>query len=1093
MSDAGFLNFDASEFVVLEEAIEFDETIQRPEAVRFYTLDEQELDAFEKLMPKGRTTQYQRNAVKDEVLRMRDLYDAYIVPTPDDYLLRAPDTGRVLPWVTPVYATPELKSYNYTTSWMPLYENRSAPGFYPRMVSALPHPFAETQEGRLYEIETPMQFVNADGKKPIRALPLYTATKGVIHEDKTVEIRPFPIAGTADRVSFVGYHLAKRPLDIPNPLPNHPFLKENVDAFVESTGSLKDVAPSLDAVLTHAVPVTHDPYGEAGPYLKLYDIRLSDIPWSAWKSRFPPAEVESIERERVAIPFPETEESAPSAKIQDAYQSKFAPGLSPREWLLRQDDGGEFLIRALQSKAIDNGSVESVPGIDLPIPGYPATTVEECALLGLTFPEFTVKGLLRRSWTVEKGKDVVKLACVPLEFVKQERARSGYLNRTPWKETTGNELTEGQLRALRSARLLRDPVSTSSAAPKTPAKSESALRIEVVAIQQDPKRHSRDKVRDLQDLMRETTLSNNIYTDTEGLFVLCSHTLAVLGGDFEADRGKFYETWTAPVDGFRVCKFCGERISGVDFVDQDEYDEDGFMVKRAQAMETGPSFTPAGVQEYVTGLRAITTLFDMTSAMDVTLFTILSLLQVLPTAEAVDQVLKLGREIAQKLGKDSPMVLQVKGALGISLAVLLLQSHIPALAPRRSFGSKPLNLDGYPRDAVEPAKYSIIDSLMMVVENTFRAYPMALTGPIQQVVRKILSKPSEVRKNVLIFLNEKLLKKAGVREMLDRAKADRATTAVVDASGAVSAVVLPGREGSVVTLSLQDKGLLPVVFPPTELGTITQYVACPSLRPILEGKNPPRIRQPAVPLRTGLQATRSRVEIPRAVSLRVTVADVPTADLRRRLAFEKAAQPIKVPVKDAYRTNLVLASRIADMLVAPVPVREVNPAQKASELRDLSRGMLFEAMATAAKSPQTLARVNEAVKKDVALYCLLADYKEQKAEAQKVRARERVTYVQRMGQLSDQEREVNMELAKRGMAPILITIEERKMFAQESEEEADKDLEVGVGLPQDTFDDGESNAAGVNNGNYGDYNAVPFNDGRDYIQPGMGDSEERSI
>lgn len=1071
MSDAGFLNFDASEFIVLEEAIEFDETIQRPETVRFYTLDEQELDAFEKLMPRGRTTQFQRDAVKYEVVRMRELYDKYILPTPDDYLLREPETGRFLPWVTLVYATPDLKSYNYTTSWMPLYDNRSAPGFYPRMVSALPHPFAETQEGRVQEVETPTEFVNADGKKPIRALPTYAGIKGVLHEDKTLEIRPNPIAGTADRVSFVGYHLAKRPLDIPNPLPDHPFLKENADTFVESTAPLKDVVPSLDAVLTHAVPVTHDPYKEAEPYLKLYDIRLSDIPWSSWKSRFPPAEVESIERERVAIPFPKSEESAPSAKVQDAYQSKYAPGLSPREWLLRQDDGGEFLIRALQSKAIDNGSVESVPGIDLPMPGYPATTPEECALLGLTFPDFTVKGLLRRTWTIEKGKDVLKLACVPLEFVKQERARAGYLNRRPWKETTGNELTEGQLRALRASRLLAEKPGPTESSAKTPGNPESPLRIEVVAVQQDPKRHARDKIRDLQDLVKDAVLSNKIYADAEGSFVLCSHTLAVLGGEFEEDRAKFYDTWTAPVDGFRVCKFCGEQIGTVDLVDQDEYDEDGFLVKRSQVLGTAPAFSPTLVEEYVTGLRGIAKLFDMTNAMDSTLFTILSLLQVLPSAEMTDQILKMGREIAQTLGRDTDTVLQVKGTLGISLAALLLQAHIPALVPRRSFGSKPLKLDGYPRDAAEPEAYSILDALMGVVENTFRAYPTSLSGPIQQVVRKVIAKPKEVRKNAIVFLNAKLLKRPGVREMLDRAKADRAAVPIVE----------------------QPKTLIPVVMPPAQLGTIVQYEACPSLRPVLEGKNPPRYRQPAVPLRTGLQATRSRTEVPPAVSIRIAVADVPTTELRRRLAFEKAAQAIKIPVKDAYRTNLGLASRIADMLVTPIPVREVNPVQKASELRDLSRGMLFETLATAAKSPQTLARVSEAIKKDVALYCLLADYKEQKAEALKVRARERLTYTKRMGELSDQEREVNMELAKRGMAPILITIEERKMFAQASEEESEVDPEIGVGRPQDTFDDGESNAAGVNNGNYGDYNAVPFNDGRDYVQPGFWDDQDRSI
>ncbi len=55
-----FFNFDPSEFQVLED-IEFDETIQRPEKVRFFTLTEQTTDAYEKLMPRGRVTRFQRD------------------------------------------------------------------------------------------------------------------------------------------------------------------------------------------------------------------------------------------------------------------------------------------------------------------------------------------------------------------------------------------------------------------------------------------------------------------------------------------------------------------------------------------------------------------------------------------------------------------------------------------------------------------------------------------------------------------------------------------------------------------------------------------------------------------------------------------------------------------------------------------------------------------------------------------------------------------------------------------------------------------------------------------------------------------------
>jgi len=79
------------------------------------------------------------------------------------------------------------------------------------------------------------------------------------------------------------------------------------------------------------------------------------------------------------------------------------------------------------------------------------------------------------------------------------------------------------------------------------------------------------------------------------------------------------------------------------------------------------------------------------------------------------------------------------------------------------------------------------------------------------------------------------------------------------------------------------------------------------------------------------------------------------------------------------------------------------------------------------------------------------------------------------------------------MAPIIITLEERGSFARQVEEQ-EAAADVGVGLPQDFGEQGESNAAaGVDNGNYGDYVAVPVNDGRDYVEPSVLDDEETSI
>ena len=58
----------------------------------------------------------------------------------------------------------------------------------------------------------------------------------------------------------------------------HPFLKSNAPSTFMSDLELNEVFPGIEAIMNHAIPVSFDPYKEARPYLKLYDVRLSQIP-----------------------------------------------------------------------------------------------------------------------------------------------------------------------------------------------------------------------------------------------------------------------------------------------------------------------------------------------------------------------------------------------------------------------------------------------------------------------------------------------------------------------------------------------------------------------------------------------------------------------------------------------------------------------------------------------------------------------------------------------------------------------------------------------------------------------------------------------
>jgi hypothetical protein len=89
-----------------------------------------------------------------------------------------------------------------------------------------------------------------------------------------------------------------------------------------------------------------------------------------------------------------------------------------------------------------------------------------------------------------------------------------------------------------------------------------------------------------------------------------------------------------------------------------------------------------------------------------------------------------------------------------------------------------------------------------------------------------------------------------------------------------------------------------------------------------------------------------------------------------------------------------------------------------------------------------------------------------------------------MSKRSDAERDVIASLLKVGLAPYIITNADRYAYASEAYElqrqVGDHVEETGVGMPHDLGDQGEG---GTTAGNYGDYLAVPNNDGRDYAQP----------
>jgi hypothetical protein len=334
-----FFTFEAKDVQVLGEVV-FEEETQRPMATRFYTLDEQVSDSYEKMVPRDkRVTKFKLKELEKEVERYRDLYTTYISATPESYDLVEPKTRRHFDWIFPVLSG-ALSPFEWE-EWASLFSPAAIrqANAYPRMVAALPQPF-ETTPGTPYPVRVITESAAEDGTKGARFLPAFKTTRTKRHEDETITLIPEEIQGTDDKTTLRGYYLKSRGVDIPDPQADHPFFMDDKPRFLDTQAPLSEVIPELDAVMTHGVKRTTDPYGEGAKYLKVYDVALSSIPWKLWTQRFPPEPVANELPPPLDLPFPEGKQDAPSQKLTEQYGVPYFPGMSSRLWLQQQLENG---------------------------------------------------------------------------------------------------------------------------------------------------------------------------------------------------------------------------------------------------------------------------------------------------------------------------------------------------------------------------------------------------------------------------------------------------------------------------------------------------------------------------------------------------------------------------------------------------------------------------------------------------------------------------------------------------------------------------------------------------------------------------------
>jgi hypothetical protein len=1111
---ADVLIFDpATEFEILENIPDFEEEVQRPEELRFFTLDEQLLDYQSKVLSgKKKISKFEIKRVYKDVARFREIYKKIIVfeETETQYTVDTERKSINVPWVTPIYSNFEYAPYPYLENWMPLMDKSQLynPNYYNRLLVAIPKPYKTTEtDGRPISRKTLL--VNEDGQKGVQALGTYSRTKGVIHEDGTFDVIPLEILNTADDVRVKGYYLGKRETEIPNPLKDHPFLASNNPSKVITTDSLLEIFPSIQAVLNHGVKTTTDPYGEGLKYLKIYDVKLNQIPWKLWKERFPPVDQVSAPPSIVSVKFPEANEIvAPSDNIRKQYVLPWLEGVFPRHWLMKQEDGGLLTVKMYLSKVGQAGLVPpEIQGDKLKLSETPSTP-EEC-LITDSFDAFLNSGVYRSpstslvSTAVDKEKPIPSGTCVSVDYLQQEIVGLTSSGKTAWRETSGTALLEEHLKLLRKFQV-DSQKEKDIKYEKYGGHPESEIHKDVVTILNDPNRTPEDKATDIQTIVNMIMPVNEVYLDKDESTIICNHTLAELRGELEENRLEFYSKWTTILDGGRICKFCGEQINTDVFVAQDEFDSNGGVVVNYETLETQMFQGQSNISSFTNSIRELGKLFSLENAGESVLYLLLSLLQVLPEPGSVLPILQYIRKLATVLRANKKIEKtareRVEGVTGIVGAVVLLQTHNPFLIPRRSIGGRIFKTSGFPRDTSEPSESPVLDNIISVLRTTFDEFPNTFSGPVTSLFRGLIATPKAVRGEVIRFLTQAVIE---FKPQFESAK---------------ERYIAPTTEEEVSTLALPIIKLEKIEYSPSErLGNEELLMKCGISRPlsIMTSKFLPKVSQDLVELAKNLLPSPQATYI-QPSKIQESLLAVDEKEVRRRLSLKlakitKSDKIEKFLARDTIDAVSVLTmmNRILDILSTQEfsletlkqyrnVVSNLDMHKNASLLRDTAKGLLYELSQEIAKDKNKVTigkALDDALLKDVVMNMLLYTDEEARRISEGARTKEREAFKRQMRSMNDTQREITKMLLDIGVAPYVITNEDREMFAREynypdPEEEYNKLVqqqdeqrpEEGYNDTRDFVEDGVRplNVLGeemeVDHGDYGDRYVRPYDD-----------------
>ena len=623
----------------------------------------------------------------------------------------------------------------------------------------------------------------------------------------------------------------------------------------------------------------------------------------------------------------------------------------------------------------------------------------------------------------------------------------------------------------------------------------SAMRKNVGIIMKDPDLDPADKLHNINLLVRELSVTDNKYYDAANLYVICMHTLAQLGGDLEHDRLAFYTKWATADDGFQVCKSCGERINSDVFVAQDDFDDNGNPIVSHDVLDEKAVYHgESHPVSFTNSLVALKANFDANNAGEAILYTVLSILQVLPTESQLLPIIQNLREVATAARKSAKLSVQdkrrVEGILGIAAAVVLLQTHNPFLIPRRSFGSKILKLSGFPRDTTDPKDSPVLDAVLFAIKSTFEAFPNTFKEPIATVLRAIKTNSRKVRDETVRYISQAYTK---FKSDFETAKA---RYSVIDKEIETNDILLP----IIAPIKFE--------FSPSERMGSEKMGECKVQKPftVLSGKLMPSLVQDKLELWKNLKPSpTAEMIVPEKFKYSYVFPESKEIAKMVKLGFPK----VKLDAIETFIKSendgialLSLLNRILDIIsTLGYPVRYVipyrqfstslNTRESAALVRDATRGMLYDLFDSIKGDDKLIEGLRMAMNRDLPLRMILIKKEDAEKEVNVTRTKERETFKMRMRSMNDEQREITKTLLDIGIAPFIITNEDREIFAREynyeeaaiqkgNTEEFDEEAPEGGFTRRDGNDDDAVGDNGlpveVDHGDYGDRSDRPLDD-----------------